>query len=99
MTSQQKVIYDKTTYIQWIHFIDSIHLININSLNWFEIATLALKVPKGFESYQRHPSYLSVPKLYFFGHTANHIITRSSESDGRSDVTDSLECPDKFRVP
>ena len=25
--------------------------------------------------------------------------TRSSESDGRSDVTDSLDCPDKFRVP
>ena len=25
--------------------------------------------------------------------------TRSSESDGRSDFTDSLECPDKFRVP
>ena len=25
--------------------------------------------------------------------------TRSSETDGRSDVTDSLECPDKFRVP
>ena len=24
--------------------------------------------------------------------------TRSSESDGRSDVTDSFECPDKFRV-
>ena len=26
------------------------------------------------------------------------LLTRSSESDGRSDVTDSLECPDKFRV-
>ena len=26
-------------------------------------------------------------------------VTRSSESDGRSDVTDSLDCPDKFRVP
>ena len=26
-------------------------------------------------------------------------ITRSSESDGRSDVTVSLECPDKLRVP
>ena len=25
--------------------------------------------------------------------------TRSSESDGRSNVSDSLECPDKFRVP
>ena len=25
--------------------------------------------------------------------------TRSSESDGRSDVTDSLDCPDKFRLP
>ena len=25
--------------------------------------------------------------------------TRSSESDGRSDVTDSLHCPDKFRLP
>ena len=27
------------------------------------------------------------------------IITRSSESDGRSDVTDSLDCPDRFRLP
>ena len=26
-------------------------------------------------------------------------LTRSSESDGRSDVTDSLDCPDKFRLP
>ena len=26
-------------------------------------------------------------------------LTRSSESNGRSDVTDSLECPDEFRVP
>ena len=25
--------------------------------------------------------------------------TRSSESDGRSDVTDSLDCPNKFRLP
>ena len=27
------------------------------------------------------------------------LKTRSSESDGRSDVTDSLDCPDKFRLP
>ena len=25
-------------------------------------------------------------------------LTRSSESDGRSDVTDNLDCRDKFRV-
>ena len=25
--------------------------------------------------------------------------TRLSENDGRSDVTDSLECPDDFRLP
>ena len=25
-------------------------------------------------------------------------LTRSSESDGRSDVTDSLDCPDWFRL-
>ena len=29
----------------------------------------------------------------------NGLITRSSESDGRSDVTDSLDSPDKFRLP
>ena len=28
-----------------------------------------------------------------------HRSTRSSESDGRSDVTDSLDCPDRFRLP
>ena len=27
------------------------------------------------------------------------FITRSSESDGRSDVTDCLDCPDLFRLP
>ena len=41
--------------------------------------------------------------LYFMGNfvdiSKTHIITRSSESDGRSDVTDSFECPDKLRVP
>ena len=31
-------------------------------------------------------------------HTDRKVI-RSSESDGRSNVTDSLECPDKFRLP
>ena len=28
-----------------------------------------------------------------------HSTKRSSESEGKSDVTDSLEGPDKFRVP
>ena len=32
------------------------------------------------------------------GENATYRETRSSESDGRSNVTDSLECPDKFRV-
>ena len=32
--------------------------------------------------------------------TKNHLMkTRSSESDGRSDDTDSLDCTDKFRLP
>ena len=42
------------------------------------------------------------PHEYFsktFFLTLLNFITRSSESDVRSDVTDSLECPDKFRVP
>ena len=40
---------------------------------------------------------LDEPKLKFI--ESIDIITRSSESDVRSNVTDSLECPDKFRVP
>ena len=27
------------------------------------------------------------------------VKTRSSESDGRTNVTDSLDCPDKFKLP
>ena len=38
-------------------------------------------------------------KIFILIKLYNCILTRSSESDGRSDVTDSLDCPDKVRLP
>ena len=48
-----------------------------------------------------HPMNLSQPEQEP-ENRANDVAdrkTRSSESDGRSDVTDCLDCPDLFRLP
>ena len=37
--------------------------------------------------------------LYYLIFTSPDIFTRSSKSYGRSNVTDSLNCPNKFRLP
>ena len=52
----------------------------------------------------RHSGYCGISTSWtdrgFLGHLEIlSDLTRSSESGGRSDVTDSFNCPDKFRLP
>ena len=46
-------------------------------------------------------SLLPIPENLMSGEVKDRLQgkTRSSESDGRSNVTDSLDCPDRFRLP
>ena len=44
-------------------------------------------------------TFLCKDKPAHLGKRENVRETRSSESDGRSDVTDSLDCHDMFRLP
>ena len=54
------------------------------NVTWHLMWYLTLPFRKGFIGMGINGSYL--------------IITRSSESHGRSNVTDSLDCPNKFRL-